>query len=259
MTSSVRVLLNSAVAFACAVYLCVTAHEFAHALAGLALHLQATVYPNHVDFSPTTNSQAIIIALAGPFFSLVSGLIVLALLPRSWGFGQLLWLWFGLISVQTFTGYLMTGPFFRGGDIGQALALLGAPLWVAWLGFVIGAAGTFLLGRVATQHFMTFTNPAHGSLAPQLRQVGLFAWLVGIVLSVLGGSIVDQLSQTGIFEFLGVLTSGLFVLLVRFYMSRLPSAEHRDLTLGLPWAGLGLFVIVALFRFFVLKPGLHLG
>src|SRR2546429_9794390 len=51
MTAKTRLLLvNSAVAFAIALLLMITVHEFAHALAGLALGLRPVVFPNQVTY-----------------------------------------------------------------------------------------------------------------------------------------------------------------------------------------------------------------
>jgi hypothetical protein len=109
--------------------------------------------------------------------SLVTGLAVLALpvtkLEPFWRLAVLwLGLWLGLLSVQEFSGYLITGPFADIGDIGSVLAVTDAPAVLGWLGFVLGWVLTYLLGRYAVRRLVAFTDPRK-PLAPQLRALGL--------------------------------------------------------------------------------------
>lgn len=252
-------LVNSAVAFACALYIMVTLHEFAHAVAGLALGLRPVLYASSVDYLITGSaSEQITTALAGPLFSLVSGLLILALPPRGGAFARLFVLWLGLQSCQEFFGYLITGPFVRVGDIGQALSLLAAPGWVYALCFLAGWAGTFWLGRVATQHLLVFTDPQPETRAPQLRQLGLFAWLLGAAVTIALSASRGLFTALGLFEALGSLSSGIFLFLAGFYMRRLDVAGRR-MPVSWPWAGITLLITLALLRHFALGPGIHLS
>jgi hypothetical protein len=261
-TGGVRLLLvNSAVAYTIALMVMITLHELAHAAAGLAQGLRPTVYPNQVAYAVTgTAGQQLTTALSGPVASLLIGLALLAAFPVARGFWGLLLFWLGTLDVQEFCGYLVTGPFFSAGDIGAALHLLAAPAWAYALVFLAGAAGTVALGRVATRRLLSMTSPGGGSSSTQLRFLGLFAWLLGTGLFILA-SVPNPsrlFTPIGLFELLGAITAGIFVLAVRFFMGR----EHppqRGLTVGWPIAGIVLMVAVALVRHFVLGPGLALG
>jgi hypothetical protein len=254
-------LVNSAIAYATALMTMITLHELAHAAAALALGLRPTVYPNQVSFAVTgTAGQQVATALAGPVFSLVLGLALLAALTAVRGFWGLLLFWLATLDVQEFCGYLMTGPFVPAGDIGAALGLLSAPAWAYALVLVAGAAGTVALGRVATRRLLTMTSAEGAPVSAQLRFLGLFAWLAGtglfVLLSVPRPS--SLFTPIGLFELLGAATAGIFVLAVRFFMGR----EHppqRGLRVGWPAAGAVLLVAIALARLLVLGPGLRLG
>jgi hypothetical protein len=260
MTSKTRlVLVSSTVAYATALMVMISLHEFAHGLSGLALGLQPTVFAGHVSYAVAgTAAQQVTTALAGPVFSLALGLALLALPARHdyWG---LLVLWLGALDVQEFNGYLMTGPFVPFGDVGQALRLLSAPAPVYAAVLVAGAAGTLLLGRLVTRRLLALTDPDGAALGTQLRSLGLFAWLLGTALVVVAGLPDSRglLTPVGFFEVLGALTSGIFLFAVRLFMGR----EHvpgRGLAVGWPWAGLAVLVAVALLRLVVLGPGVRL-
>ena len=255
-------LITSAVAFALACLVMVTLHEAAHAVAGLLQGGSPTMYAYAVDNTGLDDGQEIVTALAGPLFSLVSGLVVLAL-PRSSlrAFWRLAVLWLGLLSVQEFNGYLITGPLVRAGDIGAALALSGAPAVVGWLGFVVGWAGTYLLGRHAVRCLaaMVVDDAPHG---PQLRALGLLAWLLGTAIVVVLSLGVLTAGGVGIgivfFEAFGVLAAGIFLVFVRVFLPVTGRASPADVPSGFPVAGLVVLVVVAVARQVVLADGLAL-
>ena len=252
-------LLNSAVAFAVACLVMVTAHEAAHAVAALAQGNHPVVHGFSVEDGSRTDRQDIVTALAGPFFSLVSGLVVLGMpTGRLGAFWALTVLWTGLLSVQEFSGYLITGPFAHVGDIGSALETSGAPGIVGWIGFVLGWAITYLLGRHAVRRLARFTSRT-GPFAPQLRAVGLFAWLLGVAavivlsLGLLGAG--DVPFAVVAFEALGLLTSGIFLVFVRLVMAGAEPGPSPSLT-GLPVAGTAVLLVLALGRQLVLAGGI---
>lgn len=258
-------LINSIVAFAIAQPLMIQVHEFAHALAGLAVGLRPTVYPGAVSYAVDgTTSQQLVTALAGPIASLVIGVVVLLAAPAVRGFWGLFLLWFGALSVQEFTGYLMTAPFFSFGDIGVALHLLAAPGWTYWLVLVVGAAGTVLLGRVFTRHLLALVD--EGDVAGDLRRLGLFAWLIGaaatlafaLVVSAVHPSQYGFFTKVGLVEALATLTSGIFVFGVRFFMGeRVPG---RPIPVGWTWPliGAAIWLVIGVLRAVVVGPGLQM-
>ena len=142
-------LWNTTVAYVVAQMLVIVLHESAHTVAGLLQGYQATQFTGEVRFAPDQTPTAhVITALAGPLFSLVSGLVAMHLRPfRGRGFLQLLWVWFAFLSAEEGFGYLTIAPLVTDGDTGAALAELHAPVWVGWVCMAAGIAGLVFLAR----------------------------------------------------------------------------------------------------------------
>ncbi|WP_125916912.1 hypothetical protein [Hymenobacter coccineus] len=72
-------------------------HELAHALTALAVGVHPTLFNSHVDAPPAGPRPEILIALAGPVFSLAQGVaaLVLAARGRSTGPGPYLGCFWG--------------------------------------------------------------------------------------------------------------------------------------------------------------------
>jgi hypothetical protein len=248
--------INSTIAFAMAALVMFTVHELGHAIAAISFGLHPVVRPFSVDYGTATKTQNIVILLAGPFVSLVLGMIFLAMPRVGKGFWRLLSLWAGLNGVQTFTGYLITAPFGGVGDIGGTLHILNTPLWVGLVIFAVGWIGTFFLGRLATVRFLGFTDPA-SDIPPQLRSVGLFAWLAGVLVVLIISIGSFDTSIQGIFEVFGVLTSGIYLSLVRYFLPRV-KGSGEPLKMQFPVVGSILLVAIALLRLLIFAPGFHL-
>jgi hypothetical protein len=262
VTSLRFVLVSSAVAFVCAALLEITLHELAHGIAAVVQGSSPIVYGNSVDPGPQTDTQTVVTALAGPVFSLVSGLLILALptgrLPAFW---RLAVLWLGLLSVQTFAGYLITGPFMAAGDIGQVLALSPAPTLLAWAGFVVGWLLTCALGGHAVGRLTPFLTTGQ-PLAPGLRAVGLNAWLLGALGTILLS--LGVLSAGGVppaivaFEAFGMATAGIFLFFVRLFLPVAERARRDGPRFSVPVAGIVVAIVLAVLRQVVLAQGLQL-
>ena len=84
--------INSTVAFALALLVMIMIHEFGHALAAISFGLHPVVRPFSVDYGTATNAQNIVIDLAGPLVSLVTGLLILGIFRVGRGFWGLFWL-----------------------------------------------------------------------------------------------------------------------------------------------------------------------
>ena len=126
-------------------------------------------------------------------------------------------------------------------------------------GFLLGWVLTYLLGRYAVRRLVAFTT-ARQPLAPQLRALGLFAWLLGAGLVVLlslglltaggvGGAVI-------VFEALGVLSSGIFLIFVRVFMRGLEPSRLEPAPLATPWAGIVALLLVAAARQLAFAAGI---
>ena len=89
----------------------------------------------------------------------------------------------GLLGSQQLFAYLSTAPFVPAGDIGAALKGLAAPAWANWVCLVVGTVGTYLNGSIATRRLISVTDPGT-PLGPQMRHLGLFAWILRFALDM---------------------------------------------------------------------------
>lgn len=249
-------LVNSTVAFALALLLMVTVHELGHAVAALAQGHHPVLRPFSVDTGATPGAQRVVTAAAGPLLSLVTGLLALAMPQPGPPFARLAMLWFGLLSVQEFNGYLTTGPIITHGDIGVVLGESGAPGWVGIVLLVVGIAGTVVTGRVAAARLLLVVDPA-ADTAGQLRRLGLFSWLLGGLLAVLLSLSAFDATANSLFEVAGVVTAGVFLVFVRGFYRRV-DITGRAQRYRWPWTGGLALIMVALARQLFLARGLSL-
>lgn len=116
-------------------------HEAAHFVAANLLHVPAVLHHNYVQTADDTPERpGIIIAAAGPLFSLFFGLIVSAVsihLIRP-GLLKLFTLWLGMGGLLTFFGYLLIAPIATNGDTGRVFNYLGIPIYVS-IAIAVGA------------------------------------------------------------------------------------------------------------------------
>jgi hypothetical protein len=167
---------NSTLAYVIAAIVNALLHESAHAVAALALGLTPTISPFSVEIAEQpTDGQQIIVAAAGPVFSLVMGLVVMVV-ARRWGSGvvRLFWMWLPFMGVMNFVGYCFIAPFAQAGDTGQVLALLRVPGPVFLLVAAVGVGGQFLLARRFAAEVKRYAtdNPAE-------RRLAYYPWLIG--------------------------------------------------------------------------------
>lgn len=213
MKTGNRRLVGSAVAFVAVFTATVLWHELGHGVAAKALGYLPVVYSGREDDPATTTRDSVLIAAAGPLLSLVTGVVLLVLArrqPRGFRTGSLLLTWAGLLGVETFTGYLLTAPFFAGGDVGRILSELGAPFAVALAVMALGIAGVVGVAwiAVAAFHRLAPEQPARPTdLRLFLRQTAVLPWLIGTVVLL-----VASLPLDSPFGPLAVGTSGLFTL-----------------------------------------------
>ncbi|AIT62250.1 hypothetical protein [Corynebacterium doosanense] len=125
-----------------------------------------------------TGVNAAITAAAGPVFSLVFGLALLALLPRpaAPGIGHLLWLWTAFASLQEAVTYLIITPF-GAGDTAIVVERLDLPRWCAFVACGVGIAGMILVARRFAPHVARLAGPEIG----RIRATAFVPWIIGSV------------------------------------------------------------------------------
>jgi hypothetical protein len=117
--------VHGSVSFVAAHLIVVLLHELAHVVAGLSLGFTNELFPFGVAHSPDPQRwQDAVMLLSAPVFSLVSGLLAMAVQPfrARRGPAHILWLWVAHMSVMQGVGYLLLTPF-GVGDTGMAADL----------------------------------------------------------------------------------------------------------------------------------------
>jgi hypothetical protein len=173
--------------------LTIVLHELAHATMALALGDQPILYNTSVqNTNPRlSNAAHVLIAAAGPVFSLLQGVTLLPLLRRGRGAGagSLFWLYMCVFGLINFFGYLLIAPLVAGGDTGQIVARLHVPVAAQWavavasllsLGLLIGSTAPLFL-----RHLPTEMQAAPAARTEGMRALLLWPWLVGSVVLVL--------------------------------------------------------------------------
>lgn len=175
-----RLSLGSALAFVIGATIMILLHETSHAVTGALLGFHPLQLPFGVDYTPAPPPELhVLTLLAGPAFSLVSGVIGVVVdrvvTPfRDRPFWRLVWLWTIFTSIQEGLGYLQVTALMPAGDTAQALTLLGAPTGVFIAVTVIG-----WLGLTVTAWL--FAAPIRQLAASHRDRTDLavWAWLIG--------------------------------------------------------------------------------
>lgn len=239
----------------------VTLHELSRAVTGLLRGVHPTLYSNSVSFRPDDDpATQLVTAATGPLFSLVLGVIVLLPGRRvGRGFGRLLVLWLGLISIQVCAGYLMIAPLSRAGDTGKVLDLLGAPTLVFVVFVIVGVVGTLALSRTVAGQALRYTRGK-----AELFRLVMYPWLIGTAVVVVLS--VADLSRTGAVtgdEFVlivaAAVATGIFAPMFTLFWQRMKPGPAEELSLKRPVIPLLVTVVLAVVVFVVVAPGLPLG
>ena len=261
---SVRsLLLNNLVAALIASAVMIVLHEGAHLVAGLALGHPSVLYPfgvNHLGSPP--DSDQVVMLLAGPAFSLVTGALMQLWTPLRGrgGFGHLVWVWFAFASVQEGVAYLCLTPM-GAGDTAAAAQLLGLPPAVQFLMLLLGVAGMFANARAFAPHMARFAGAD-----PQRRNaVTLFPWLYGMIISVLLSLLYLAVSPADLpaGSQVAVLAAGTAILvfapMAHVFSRRVTEVAHEPLHLrAVPIGGLVVLALLILGNI-LLSQGLRFG
>ncbi|MDO9378861.1 MAG: hypothetical protein Q7T56_08415 [Nocardioidaceae bacterium] len=234
-------------------------HEASHAVAGLVVGRTSTLYPFQVVFDGSaTTGQEVATAATGPAFSLVSGLVLLAV-SRTWGHGwvRLLWTWLSLVSIQNGVGYLLIAPLAPAGDTGRVLALTGAPGWVSALSLVAGVVGTLALSWVLATRVVRWTRDPD-----ELRAIVIFPWLAAtgtvVVVQLLVLLQVDAGADVVVTVLAAAVAVAIFAPMFSFFYRRV-DVPHEDLGLGPPRVPLVLAAVAVLLVVLVVARGVPVG
>lgn len=183
--------VNSITLYVIAFLLTTIVHELAHAFAGLLYNGEPVLHHNYVEHLTDHLSirQQVIIALAGPIASLIQGIIagIVYFKSKRRGLIELFILWFFILGMFNFLGYLMTGPMFQSGDIGKVHLLLNIPLLIQILIACVGAAILLIVAYKLTTPFLEFSYEEAWTNSIKSRKsfsfhILIMPWIIGSML-----------------------------------------------------------------------------
>ena len=226
-------------------------HEYAHGILGWILSGGSVVRGSSADaLGELTSSQAGIVSLAGPLFSLVSGLVIYLISQRlAPGFARTAVLWLGLASMMNFFGYLMTAIAGGPGDIAAAIVDFGLPGWVAIALFPLGGLGTLSLSYLLCKEIRRSAETPD-----EMRALGIFPWLVATGLMVAVSLVINLTSQQNLSS------AELFLVLLASFASLIFAPMFTIFIKRVPYLGLAEPTLPAVgpFGFFALALAIQL-
>lgn len=168
-------------------------HELAHALTSALFGGQPVLHHVYVRHRLTSGLPAAAAAAAGPLFSAVQGLLILALaraVSRWRPAARLFGLWLCAHGLINFSGYLLTTPFTHSGDLGKVAALLELPAAARWAIFGVGALGVLAVGAAVTRPLLQLAHGPEQVADPRGRaraifQIAIVPWWSGAALLAL--------------------------------------------------------------------------
>ncbi len=257
------IILNAAILYVIAFLLTTIFHELGHALAGAHFGSQPVLHHNYVDYHAINQLPAIkkvYIALAGPLVSLLQGILAgwLFLKIKKQTLSKLFLLWFSILGLANFFGYLMTGPIFQEGDIGKVYQLLHTPFILQIIIAVAGAVILFYAAFQLTVPYLQFSyQPIWVSNAKSRKQFALhiiiFPWLIGATIVT-----VLYLPVIAVVSIIYPFTSGMIFIFPWKHAKRVNNIRcSEDMGIGKPSVILyaSLIVLIIVFRG-VLAPGI---
>lgn len=163
-------------------------HESAHFLTARYVGVPASLHHNYVWIPENTAAKSgVLIAAAGPLFSLLFGVITVAI-SRKIGKPALLklfTLWLGMGSILSFFGYLLIAPIVSNGDTGRVFQYFGFPVYLS----IAIAAGSFiymryLFAKFANQfvHYSAWQNSSKEENKKQLFLFVIYGSIIGMTL-----------------------------------------------------------------------------
>lgn len=189
-----NIIINSTLLFVIAFLWQTTLHELAHFITATLLHAKdVKLYHNYANYDSTSLSDKslLIIAAAGPMFSLFIGflfnLFCAAYKKRNSLF--LFSLYMSSFGYICFGGYLLIAPFFENGDTGFVFKQLGFPIWSIYGIAALGFGFILFIGKFIGKYFAEMANTEIMSDQKQLKtfadNIIKFPLYIGVVLVTL--------------------------------------------------------------------------
>ena len=180
---------NSVLIYVIAFLLTTIFHELAHAVAGSIKGSDPVLHHNYVEHFSKEGLpiyDRVFITLAGPFVSLLQGLVAGAFYLKSQQKRtfDLFLLWFAVLGLNNALGYVMTGPVFKAGDIGEAYELINISFSFQVILTMIAAASLIFIAYKLTIPFLQFCHRKDWLSSGKERKgflllILILPWLIG--------------------------------------------------------------------------------
>ncbi len=201
-----NVILNSLLAFTGAYLSTILLHELAHFMMAIGLGQEATLYHNRVftQFREEKNLHPILVASAGPIFSLVQGIVFLKLSKYlKTGLKSMFTLWMGIAGLISFFGYIMIAPIIKDGDTGFVFQQLGIAIWIQISAAILSIIAITLILMRTVKNFEQFV-----SLDKSKQIFDRIAWANALILfPLIIGIILISLLQLPVPHFASILAT----------------------------------------------------
>lgn len=266
MKSNKTGLVVNSIAFYVAAFLLTTIiHELAHAVSGLLLGSDPVLHHNYVEHlseDSISASRKAVIAMSGPFISLMQGVLAAFLFYKyaKYNASGLFLLWFCVLGLFNFLGYLLTGPIFVNGDVGKTLMLLEIPLWIQISVALFGAVFLLLTAYLLTEPFLKFSYREEWVNKGKSRKN--FSFFILILPWLIGSGIVTllYLPIIAIVSIIYPITSGM-VLIFPWQnaesIQKITLSENNNIG-KISYVGLLILIILILGFRLILLPGIPL-
>lgn len=189
MNDKIKITINAIVLYVTAFLTTTIVHELGHALLGATFGSSPVLHHNYVEHlsqDRLTVIQNVIIALAGPILSVVQGLLAGIAYSKSktHNLATLFLLWFSILGLNNFLGYLMTGFLFQQGDIGKVFHLLNIPLSIQIVVAILAALALLFIAYKLTKPFLKFSYNPQWVDSEQSRvnfslHIIILPWIIG--------------------------------------------------------------------------------
>lgn len=197
-------------------------HESAHFFIANLFNLNPELHHNYTKTLIKPNEkQLMLIAAAGPLFSLIIGAIILYISIKliKPSLFKLFTLWLGMNNFIILFGYILTAPFIKNGDTGRVFDYYNIPFYIA---IIIALISLLIISKIFTnlsKEFAFYKNNELFNKEENSRQMLLYPLICSIL--------VNTILNLPVHHFISLLPT-IFVPLT--YISTLRTYKKLDIT-----------------------------
>jgi len=164
-------------------------HELAHYLTADYFGLKPELHHNYVNFMTdnATELQKVIVAGAGPLFSLIFGIVTLFISIKliKPNLFKLFMLWLGMNGILMFLGYILIAPIAKEGDTGKVFDYFNIPVSVSILIAIISFGVIIYLFSKLAKEFRFYKNEDAFKQNKNAKQLFFYPVLISILVITL--------------------------------------------------------------------------